>query len=199
VFNVLPFGLATACYAFTKLLRPLVKYWRGKGLRALLYLDDGIVAVSGKEAAQVASQQVRGDLTKPGLNEHTAKCIWEPTLKLRWLEFNLDLGIGQVSVPEDKLCSLKAQLQVVANSTQIRAKFLASITGKIISMSIAMGPVTCLMTKTMYGLLDTRQFWCQYFLITGPVQEELTVWLQRLDTFNRQGIWHTPSDGICRC
>lgn len=28
VFTVLPFGLATACYLFTKLLRPLVHYWR---------------------------------------------------------------------------------------------------------------------------------------------------------------------------
>ena len=46
-FTVLPFGLATACYAFTKLLRPLVEYWRKQGLRILLYLDDGIVAVSG--------------------------------------------------------------------------------------------------------------------------------------------------------
>ena len=29
VFTVLPFGLATACYIFTKLLRPLVRYWPG--------------------------------------------------------------------------------------------------------------------------------------------------------------------------
>ena len=41
LFAVLPFGLSMACYAFTKLLRPLVKYWRAHGLRALLYLDDG--------------------------------------------------------------------------------------------------------------------------------------------------------------
>ena len=27
VFTVLPFGLSTACYMFTKLLRPLVSYW----------------------------------------------------------------------------------------------------------------------------------------------------------------------------
>jgi len=32
IFTVLLFGLATACYAFTKLLRPLIKYWRGQGL-----------------------------------------------------------------------------------------------------------------------------------------------------------------------
>jgi len=60
----MPFGLSTACYAFTKLLRPLVKYWRGKRLRTLLYLDDGIVVVAGEEAAKLASQQVREDLAK---------------------------------------------------------------------------------------------------------------------------------------
>ena len=48
LFTVLPFGLSTACYAFTKLLRPLVRYWRSQGLRALLYLADGIVAVQGR-------------------------------------------------------------------------------------------------------------------------------------------------------
>ena len=46
-FKVLPFGLSSACYAFTKLLRPLIRYWRAQGLRAVLYLDDGIVAAKG--------------------------------------------------------------------------------------------------------------------------------------------------------
>ena len=52
VFAVLPFGLATACYVFTKLMRPVVKYWRGQGLRAVIYIDDGIVAVKGERAAK---------------------------------------------------------------------------------------------------------------------------------------------------
>ena len=56
VFTVLPFGLATACYAFTKLLRPLVRFWRGQGLRVILYLDDGILAVNGLELAAQASR-----------------------------------------------------------------------------------------------------------------------------------------------
>ena len=88
VFTVLPFGLATACYAFTKLLRPLVKYWRGQGIRALVYLDDGIIAVTGMEAAKQTSRQVRDDLAKAGLIVNTAKCSWEPTLNLKWLGFN---------------------------------------------------------------------------------------------------------------
>lgn len=76
MFTVLPFGLATACYAFTKLLRPLVKYWRSQGLQAILYLDDGIIAVSGRDAAVQASHKVRQDLRDAGLVEHIDKCNW---------------------------------------------------------------------------------------------------------------------------
>ena len=78
MFTVLPFGLATACYAFTKLLHLLVKHWQSQGLRAILYLDVGIIAVSGKEAAVQASHKVWEDLIDAGLVEHTEKCNWDP-------------------------------------------------------------------------------------------------------------------------
>ena len=54
-FTVLPFGLATACDAFTKLMRPMVKYWRSRGLRAIVYIDDCVVAVKGKDNAILES------------------------------------------------------------------------------------------------------------------------------------------------
>ena len=58
MFTVLPFGLSTACYLFTKLTRPLIRYWRGRGLKAIIYIDDGIVAVKGKDNARRESQMV---------------------------------------------------------------------------------------------------------------------------------------------
>ena len=36
VFTILPFGLSTACYMLTKVIRPLVRYWRARGLRILV-------------------------------------------------------------------------------------------------------------------------------------------------------------------
>ena len=66
MFTVFPFGLATACYIFTKLMRPLVKRCRGNGLRAVVYLDDGIVAANGMEAAERASVIVKQDLADAG-------------------------------------------------------------------------------------------------------------------------------------
>ena len=58
VLKVLPFGLATVCYAFTKLLCPSVKYWHSQHLRVIIYSDDGSVAVQGKEAAEGTSMRV---------------------------------------------------------------------------------------------------------------------------------------------
>ena len=39
-------------------MRPLIRYWRGKGIRAVMYIDDGIVAVEGREKAHEVSLMV---------------------------------------------------------------------------------------------------------------------------------------------
>ena len=41
VFTVLPFGLSVAPYIFTKILRPLVGWWRANGIYIAVFLDDG--------------------------------------------------------------------------------------------------------------------------------------------------------------
>jgi len=154
VFAVLPFGLASACYAFTKLLRPLIRHWCGQGLRALLYLDDGIMVVSGELDAKNASDKVRRNLVKAGLVEHTAKCSWTPSQRTSWLGFDLDLEQGVISVLEGKIAALKGQIARAVQAGHLRACQLASIIGKIISMSLAVGPVSRLLTRSMYSLLN---------------------------------------------
>ena len=112
----------------------MVRYWRSQGLRAIVYLDDGIVAVSGKGAAHKASHSVRTDLAKAGFVEYSAKCTWEPTQKLSWLGFEL----GFISVPQDKIMVLQALLRQASGQEVLTARHLASITGKIISMSLVL-------------------------------------------------------------
>ena len=48
VFTVLPFGLSSAPYVFTKVLKPLEKYWRIQGLRMAIFLDDGWAIVQDR-------------------------------------------------------------------------------------------------------------------------------------------------------
>ena len=110
VFTVLPFGLATACYLFTKVMRPLIRYCRGRGLKAIVYLDDGIVAVRGKEKALVESARVKQDIENAGFVIHVEKSTWEPSHTIEWLSFQIDLSKGEFSVPVAKIDALKSKL-----------------------------------------------------------------------------------------
>ena len=64
MFTVLPFGLATACYVFTKLLRPIVKYFHAKGIRIVVYIDDGIIVGNGFDNTVAVSALVESTLCK---------------------------------------------------------------------------------------------------------------------------------------
>jgi len=59
-------------------------------------------------------------------------------------------------------------------------------------MPLALGPVSCLMTKSMYTLLNTRTHWNQFLSITPEAQAELQFWFNQIDHINGQEIWHSP-------
>ena len=90
-FTVLPFGLSTACYIFTKLMRALVKYWRSCGIRVVMFLDDGIGMDKGEMPAIQASNVVQKSLRRAGFLDHPEKCMWTPSTKISWLGFHIDL------------------------------------------------------------------------------------------------------------
>jgi len=140
VFKVLPFGLSSACYLFTKLLRPLIKLWRGRGLKAIVYLDDGIVAVKGKDKAATESATVKRDLEHAGFVVNIEKCQWIPSQEIEWLGFITNLDQGEFTVPCSKLDRLKQKLFELSSVDLIGTKQIASVVGMIISMSLALGP-----------------------------------------------------------
>ena len=51
MFNVLPFGISTAGYIFTKLTRVPVTYWRAQGIKIVMFLDDGIAGCDNVDEA----------------------------------------------------------------------------------------------------------------------------------------------------
>ena len=142
VFTVLPFGLSSACYIFTKLVRPLVRYWRESGLRIIVYLDDGLCAMGGESNALEASTLVQSTLSQAGFVANVKKSIWKPTQHLQWLGFVIDLSQGLIEVPRDRLTAVACKLQRACQLKLVPAKQLASVVGSIISMGLAIGPVS---------------------------------------------------------
>ena len=112
---------------------------------------------------------------------------------MEWLGFNIDLCKGEFSVPSNKLYSLKLQLHAVAEAQSVPARQLASVIGKIMSMSLALGPVTCLMTRNLYFVLNQKIAWCQNLSLTLEASQELRFWIKEIVKFNGHQIWPKPS------
>ena len=51
-----------------------------------------------------------------------------------------------------------------------RSRQLASVIGKIISISSAMGPISHLMTRDMYALLSSQQHWYKSLALIAQQQ-----------------------------
>jgi len=80
-------------------MRSLVKLWRGKGLKAIIYLDDGIVRVKGECQAVEASSLVKLDLDNASFVINAEKNSWAPFQAIEWLGFRINLVKGMFSVP----------------------------------------------------------------------------------------------------
>ena len=66
IFNVLPSGLCSACFCFTKIIRSFIRRWRSLCHRCLAYIDDGISRHKTKQLATEASNIQKEDLTNSG-------------------------------------------------------------------------------------------------------------------------------------
>ena len=191
VFRVLPFGLSTACYFFTKLLRPLVKFWRGHGFKVVVYLDDGICSIPA-DRAEAASEFIQNTLEQTGFVAHPVKSQWTPSFQVSWLGFDIDLLNGAILVPKAKVEAITCLVGWALKKEVLQAHFLASIVGKIIALSLAVGPVTRFMTRSLYSMLNQRQCWSDLLQLTVEATVELQFWELSLQGYNSQPIWRQP-------
>ena len=71
----------------------------------------------------------------------------------------------------------------------VTARFLASIVGKIISLSLAVGPVARFMTRSLYVLL---KYWNDQLTLDERATAELQFWKSSLLGYDSQPIWRQP-------
>ena len=131
ILSQFSFGLSIAYYVFTKLMQPLIRHWRGKGFRAIVYIDDGIVAAEGEQNALAVNNQVREDLKSVGFIVNVSKSKWTPAKETTWLGFDINLRNNQLQVPPYKIEALQHQLCHVITQPRLLAKELASLIGKL--------------------------------------------------------------------
>ncbi len=182
-FTVLPFGLCTGPYVFTKLCRPLVKHWRGKGFKIALYLDDGIGTAVGRGATRDISCEVQSDLRNSGFVVNEGKSVWEPSPTLEWLGLLWDLQNGVLQIPKRRIVALQSCAQSVKNRLNFTsARRLAKLTGCISSISPVTGTLSKLQTRYLHMVINTRTGWDTVLDISRCVQcvREIDFWIDNV-------------------
>ena len=121
IFNVIPFGLSPVPYVFTKVMRQLTKYWRQKGIRFVLYIDDGLGGAGTFNRALTVCQQVKSDLISCGFTPNQ-KSVWIPTQELIWLGHVLNFREATITVTREKILKLKQRFHLLFPSKSSKPK-----------------------------------------------------------------------------
>ena len=111
-FRVLPFGLNSASWTFTKLTKPIVSTLRRLGIRVIIYLDDMLVLADSVQEARVHLRAAVEILVALGFVRNTKKSVFQPAQRLEFLGFVIDTQDMLIPLPHQRLhslCSLQTQ------------------------------------------------------------------------------------------
>lgn len=192
-FTVLPFGLATAPYIFTKIVRPLVKHWRTMAHKIIVYLDDGLGAAQSFSSCLTQASRVRDDIASSGFVASVEKCIWVPTQCLTWLGLDWNLTTQTLSVPPRKIEKVLNFIKKTLVSKKIKARQLASLTGLIMSNLTVFGVICKLMTKALHSQINSRFGWDSLLTLSTESIRELTFWENSVVKLNSRSLRPKPS------
>ena len=155
---------------------------------SLVYIDDGISGVADRTSAKAASFIQRKDLLSSGLKVNEAKSDWEPRQLGQWLGIIINTIHMTFQVPSSKLERLKSAIRDVLGCQNVPVKDIARISGYLVAMTIALGPIARLFTRQMYFVIANRISWRGHVVVNEPLAQELKFWLHHVDAFNGYAI-----------
>ena len=147
-FTCLPFGLCTAPYVFTKLMKPVVTFLRERKHMSVLYLDDMFCIRYNYTKCRTNVQDSMELLQRLGFPINFQKSTLTPSLKCKFLGFIYDTESFCISINDDKKSRLLSLMNGIRHKTHSKIRDFAHIIGTIVSICPAI----------KYGWLYTKAF-----------------------------------------
>ncbi len=154
-YNCLPFGLSTAPWVFSQVIREIVMYWRAKGINILPCLDDFLFLIWGYDASiHRLSCIIEEDMRRAGLSINWDKSDRTPLQERVHLGFVVNRAFFLILVARWDSPRVDINSILGSYNGRVQARKLASLVGTIISIKLAWGPVIQLHTKSLYYILN---------------------------------------------
>ncbi|XP_011866158.1 PREDICTED: uncharacterized protein LOC105561098 [Vollenhovia emeryi] len=153
-FTALPFGLATAPYIFTKIMRPVVRALREKGFQSIVYVDDFLLLGASREECLRNVQTSLEVLSALGFLVNHAKSQLIPSVRCKYLGFIFDSIHQSIAIPPEKRKKLLKLIRGFACKSRCSIKDFASMIGSLVAVFPAV----------QYSPLYTKRFEREKFL-----------------------------------
>lgn len=147
-FNVLPFGLNTAPYIFTKIMKPIAKLLRTCGYLSTIYLDDlHLIGQSYNNCLDNINTTTKL-LESLGFIINKDKSDLLPSKQCKFLGLIIDSENFQVLLPDEKRNHIKHELMAMIKRKRCSIRKFAQLVGLLVSACPAIE----------YGMLYTKEF-----------------------------------------
>lgn len=146
-FRALPFGLCVSPFVFTKVMKPVVRFFRSKGYTLIVYMDDfWLFARSYKECLD-QTRFVSNSLQKVGFIVNDKKSDLSPSRICTFLGFVLNSEDFTIKITEEKVVAIQSLLETFSNKKTVTIQQFESLIGTLSATCMAI-PYGRLYTKT---------------------------------------------------
>ena len=181
-FTCLPFGLSSAPRVFTKILRPIVGFFRSKGIRCVIYLDDLLLLAQMKETVKEHAVTVLTILKALRFLINYMKSSLVPQQEVTFLGFEIRSKHMELKLPQDKLVTIQKEVSNMLKQKLVSARSQAHLIGKMSAALLAVRPASfhyCNLQQLKPTALRKRSYDASIHL-TQSARKDLTWWLESL-------------------
>jgi hypothetical protein len=137
MFKVLPFGVHSAPFAFTKLGDTIVLHCHSLAIRIIIYLDDVLILAASADICRQHAQLVIDLLCTLGLTINATKSVLVPTQRIFFLGFFWDTQTLTCHLPPEKLDNLQFWVKEALKKTLVTMHLLHRLNGIFNSTRLA--------------------------------------------------------------
>ena len=199
-YTALPNGLSCGPRKFTKLMKPVYATLRRLGINVSGFLDDLLIVGHSVDELKVSVETVVHTLQNLGFVINFEKSILEPCSRLRHLGFIIDSVTMTVSLPQDKIDTVKELCSNMLEKSEETIRNVAKVIGSIVACfpAVQVGQLHYrkLELAKDEALKYNRGNFDAMMEITEEMQDELTWWIENIELQNKPILEKSPEISI---
>lgn len=184
-FNVLPFGLCTAPYVFTKLLKPVLHHLRSLGHLSVNFLDDFLCIGDSFHSCLNNIETTKNILTELGFLINESKSQMYPTKTCLFLGFIFDSNSMQLTLPNEKKTRIQLLTNKLLNTKKCKIREFARYIGLLTSACPAVDygwVYTKLFEREKFLALNYSDNYNRYMVLQDYLRDDFIWWSNRIDS-----------------